>query len=68
MDSSKRLRKLRLMRDIRESIVNDKFPEFVKAFMQQYYGSEPVPEWITTALARVNIQLLLDEQPTFQVI
>ena len=28
---------MRLMKDIRESIVNDKFPEFVQIFMKQYY-------------------------------
>lgn len=45
------------MKDIRESIVRNEYPEFIKAFMQKYYGNEPVPEWIITALAKVNIQL-----------
>lgn len=45
------------MKDIRESIVKNEFPAFIKAFMQEYYGSTPIPEWIVTALSKVNIQL-----------
>ncbi|XP_055308328.1 queuine tRNA-ribosyltransferase catalytic subunit [Sitodiplosis mosellana] len=48
---------LRLMRDIRESIIEDRFPEFVKTFMAQYFHEKNVPEWIIGALAKVNIQL-----------
>lgn len=45
------------MKDIRESIIADRFPEFVKTFMAEYYQENPVPEWIKTALAKVNIHL-----------
>lgn len=45
------------MKDIRESIIEDRFPEFVKQFMKEYYNEKPVPIWIKTALTKVNIQL-----------
>lgn len=48
---------LRLMKDIRESIKIDKFPEFVKTFMQTYFKDQSTPEWIISALSKVNIQL-----------
>lgn len=48
---------LRLMKDIRESIKIDKFLEFVKTFMQTYFKDQSIPEWIISALAKVNIQL-----------
>lgn len=45
------------MKDIRESIIEDRFAEFVKMFMAQYFHEKPIPEWIKTTLAKVNIQL-----------
>lgn len=48
---------LRLMKDIRESIMENRYPEFVKSFMQRYFKEEPVPKWIVDALAKVNIHL-----------
>lgn len=45
------------MKDIRESIKQDKFPAFVKEFMQTYFKDQSIPEWIISALAKVNIQL-----------
>ena len=48
---------LRLMGDIRKSIVDGRFPEFIKEFMQQHYQNETIPEWIKEALAAVNVQL-----------
>lgn len=45
------------MKDMRESIIEDRFPEFVKTFMARYFHEKPIPEWIKVALAKVNIQL-----------
>lgn len=43
------------MRDIREAIQENTFPEFVKAFMAVQYSDVEVPTWIRDALASVNI-------------
>lgn len=49
---------LQLMRRIRDSISRDVFPEFVSQFMCERYGCiESIPEWVTEALASVNIHL-----------
>jgi len=40
---------------IRENILNDSYPEFIKAYMtKRYKGS--VPEWILKALEKVNVR------------
>ncbi|KAG4071954.1 hypothetical protein HA402_006115 [Bradysia odoriphaga] len=48
---------LRLMSDIRESIKENKFPEFVKKFMKQQFADGVVPKWIIDALSKVGISL-----------
>ncbi|CAM2109844.1 queuine tRNA-ribosyltransferase catalytic subunit 1 [Caretta caretta] len=49
---------LNLMRSIRESIVEQRFPQFVRDFMRTMYGSqERYPPWAVEALASVNITL-----------
>lgn len=48
---------LRLMRNIRESIKEDKFPEFVKNFMSNLYPDKNFPNWVVDALKAVNILL-----------
>lgn len=47
---------LQLMRDIRQAISDDKFPEFVKEYMNELYPEEK-PNWIVEALASVNINI-----------
>lgn len=44
----------RLTERIRNSIKEDKFPEFIKRFMGDRY-KESVPEWIRNALLKVNV-------------
>lgn len=52
------VRQMRLMSRIRESVKEDRFPEFVEEFLTDYYGDlQAVPEWIRDALAAVNITL-----------
>lgn len=48
---------MQLMRDIRESIKKDKFPEFVCSFMNRMYPDRTFPDWVVEALASVNIFL-----------
>ena len=50
------------MRGIRESIKQDKFPEFVQEFMKRMFPDNIYPDWAKNALASVNI--LLDNHQT----
>lgn len=47
---------LQLMRDMRNAIDNDKFPQFVQEFFNELYPVER-PQWIVDALKSVNIEL-----------
>lgn len=48
---------MRLMDNIRSSIIEDRFPKFVQDFMADYYKDGDYPTWLTDALAAVNIHL-----------
>lgn len=45
------------MNGIRDSIKDDKFPQFVREFMKQQYADGVVPSWIIDALNEVGISL-----------
>ncbi|KAM0680920.1 Queuine tRNA-ribosyltransferase catalytic subunit 1 [Glugoides intestinalis] len=45
-----------LTRRIRESIMEDKFPEFIKEFIKKRF-KEDIPQWIIYALLKVNISI-----------
>lgn len=47
---------LTLMKDVRTSIEQDTFPEFVKTFMDELYPVDK-PKWIVEALDSVNIKV-----------
>jgi tRNA-guanine transglycosylase len=47
-----------LMKDIRESIKTNMFPDFVKKFMVEAYPDKNYPSWIRDSLSAVNIKLL----------
>ncbi|CAH0557086.1 unnamed protein product [Brassicogethes aeneus] len=49
---------LRLMKCIRDSIKENKFPQFVAEFMLGVYPDKDYPTWIRDSLAAVNISLL----------
>lgn len=49
---------LRLMKNIRDSIVAGKFPEFVGEFFAQLYPEKNYPQWVVDALRAVNISLV----------
>ncbi|KAJ1173233.1 hypothetical protein NDU88_005072 [Pleurodeles waltl] len=48
---------LNLMLSVRESILQQRFPEFVQDFMRTMYGDKKYPRWAIDALASVNITL-----------
>ena len=48
---------LRLMKSIRDSILEDKFPEFIRNFMNKIFPEKDFPKWVTDALASVNVTL-----------
>lgn len=45
------------MRDIRKSIEQQRFPEFIQEFMHRHYQHEPIPVWIRESLKAVNVDL-----------
>ena len=45
------------MQSIRDSIEQQRFPEFVRNFICSMYPSKEYPQWIVDALAAVNILL-----------
>ncbi|KAJ8974522.1 hypothetical protein NQ317_016028 [Molorchus minor] len=49
---------LRLMKNIRDSIHENRFPEFVADFMLNLHPDRNYPTWIKDSLAAVNINLL----------
>ncbi|KAL0099359.1 hypothetical protein PUN28_020136 [Cardiocondyla obscurior] len=49
---------MRLMRDIRNSIQEQRFPRFIQDYMLTIYPNKDYPTWITNALSTVNISLL----------
>lgn len=48
---------LNLMKDIRESVKAQTFPEFVQDFMTTVYPDKTYPTWVLEALEAVNINL-----------
>jgi queuine tRNA-ribosyltransferase catalytic subunit len=52
---------LSLMGSIREAILEDRYPAFIRKFFEDYYGSrQKAPEWAVDALKRVNVDLLAE--------
>lgn len=54
---------MQLMRDIRQAIIEDRYPGFIRKFMQNRFGST-VPRWIVEALQSVNVDLTTSEKAT----
>ncbi|XP_022085150.1 queuine tRNA-ribosyltransferase catalytic subunit 1-like [Acanthaster planci] len=46
-----------LMRDIRQAILEDRYPAFIKDYMRTVYPSEDYPSWLRDSLASVNVDL-----------
>ncbi|VEN56488.1 unnamed protein product [Callosobruchus maculatus] len=49
---------LRLMKNIRDSICEQRFPEFVREFVITLFPDKNYPSWVRDALKAVNIELL----------
>lgn len=49
---------MRLMRDIRDSIKEQRFPRFIQDYMSTVYPNKDYPMWIINALEAVNVTLL----------
>ena len=45
------------MRSIRKSILENKFPQFVKDFMKEMFPDANYPQWAIDAFASVKIEL-----------
>ncbi|XP_071517159.1 queuine tRNA-ribosyltransferase catalytic subunit 1 isoform X2 [Panulirus ornatus] len=48
---------MRLLQEIRDSIKEDNFVNFVQDFMNTYYKDQDYPQWVINALDAVNITL-----------
>lgn len=48
---------LELMREARQSIIDDRFPQFVQQFFVDRYPDHNFPQWAVDALGTVNIDL-----------
>ena len=48
---------LKLMKSIRQSLMDDCFPAFVQDFMLTAYPNKDYPQWAVDALTTVNIKL-----------
>ncbi|KAI5459782.1 queuine tRNA-ribosyltransferase [Mariannaea sp. PMI_226] len=54
---------LNLMRQVRQSIIEDRFPAFVRQFFAWLHPSKDYPEWAVGALKNVGIDLMSDSSP-----
>jgi hypothetical protein len=48
---------VRLMSRIRQAIVEERFPNFIKDFVSIYFQDKEIPVWVTNSLASVNIHI-----------
>lgn len=49
---------MKLMKDIRQSIQEQRFPEFIQQYMLHLFPNKEYPSWIVDALETVNVTLL----------
>lgn len=48
---------MRLMASVRDAIMKDRLPEFIKSFMKKAYPKEDYPAWVVDALGKVKVHL-----------
>jgi len=48
---------MKLMSDIRQSIREDRFPQFIRDFFLEMYPTKKYPEWAVDALDSVGVHL-----------
>ena len=53
---------LNLMRLVREAILEDRYPQFIKTFFSNLYDGqqEKYPDWAITALRGVGVDLITE--------
>ena len=49
---------MRLMTSIRDAIIEQRFPQFVREFMDRYFIDQKYPLWVVEALHDAGIDLL----------
>ena len=45
------------MRSVRDAIVKNEFPAFIRRFMKKMYADQPYPQWAVDALQAVGVDL-----------
>jgi hypothetical protein len=45
------------MRNLRQAIIDQTLQTFVESFMRDWYGTEPIPNWVTEALEAAGIDV-----------
>ena len=45
------------MRSVREAIIKDEYPAFIRTFMRKMYADGKYPQWAVDALASVGVDL-----------
>ncbi|XP_074655166.1 queuine tRNA-ribosyltransferase catalytic subunit 1-like [Tubulanus polymorphus] len=48
---------LNLMKQVRQSIIEDRFPQFIQQFLDKLFPKKDYPDWVRNALASVNVKL-----------
>ena len=48
---------LRLMKNIRQAISQDRFPEFIKNFLEENFPEKDYPQWTLNALSAVGVNI-----------
>lgn len=48
---------MRLMSRIRQAIIEQRFPQFIRDFVSVHYQDKEIPSWIRNSLKSVNIDL-----------
>jgi queuine tRNA-ribosyltransferase len=53
---------LNLMREVRQSIIEDRFPAYIRQFFANLYDSKTdYPDWAVGALKLVNVDLMAED-------
>ena len=48
---------LRLMTNIRQAITEDRFPQFIKNFLEENFPQKDFPQWTVDALSAVGVKV-----------
>jgi queuine tRNA-ribosyltransferase len=52
---------LSLMNSVRQAIIEDRFPAFLREFFEKLYPNRTeIPQWVVDALRGVGVDLLVD--------